>query len=163
MIAIAAMCSNRGIGLNNKLPWPNIREDMLFFKNFTKGQKIVMGRKTFESVGMLPDREIYVLTSSPSRALKKKEKDGELYIINSLKEIPKKSIICGGAQLYSDALEMCSHLYLTFINYEFEADTFMPYFEDSFTLGSSIHEETKDGIQLEFRYYLNNLLNDVRG
>src|SRR5438045_3077212 len=102
--AIAAMSLNRVIGANNKIPW-HLPEDFKWFKKMTTGHVIVMGRKTFESIGKpLPNRTTVILTH------RREPVAGVLNIsdlsqLDSLPEIAGREIfICGGAQVYEQAL-----------------------------------------------------------
>ncbi len=126
--AIAAMSENRVIGKANRIPW-HLPEDFKWFKKLTTGNIIVMGRKTFESIGRpLPNRETIILSRS-----------GFAYpgvkTIRDLRELEAGSrdiFICGGAEVYREALPMCSDLYLTLVKGVFEVDTFFPPFEHLF-------------------------------
>lgn len=160
MDAIAAMSRNRVIGYKNKLPW-HYTEDMKFFRKMTIGKKIVMGRNTFDSVGALPNRHTFVLTNKPNKELKEMAKEGKIRIIKKLTSIPKDAMICGGAKLYSETLEMCSNVYLTYIDKDYKGDIYMPLFEidANFILKKSIPYVTSDGTRLEFRHYSNRILN----
>ena len=128
--AIAAMSLNRVIGQGNKIPW-HLPEDFEWFKKMTTGQIIVMGRKTFESIGRaLPNRTTVVLTRSNFR-------HPDVRTISSLDEIkpaeqPHDVFICGGADVYRQALPLCSDLYLTLVKRTVEGDAFFPPFEDDF-------------------------------
>jgi dihydrofolate reductase len=133
--AIAAMSLNRVIGAGNQLPW-HLPEDFQWFKKMTTGQVIVMGRKTFESIGKpLPNRATIVLTRSP------KPIPG-VQTVSDLSRIDpadpalagRDIFICGGAQLYQQALPLCSDLYLTHVQRVVEGDTLFPPFEDQFEL-----------------------------
>ena len=136
------MSLNRVIGAGNKIPW-HLPEDFKWFKKMTTGQVIVMGRKTFEAIGEpLPNRTTIVLTRSP---------DGipAVQTISSLSEIDLASpnlagrdiFICGGAQVYEQALPFCSDLYLTLVKRVVEGDTFFPPFETRFELVEEIRDE----------------------
>jgi dihydrofolate reductase len=139
--AIAAMSLNRVIGRGNQIPW-HLPEDFTWFKKMTTGNIVVMGRKTFESIGKpLPNRETIVLSAS-----------GFSYpgvrTVQSLEEIhpgreEREVFICGGAQIYTLALPYCSDLYLTVVQREVEGDTFFPPFENQFEL-SRIELETAE-------------------
>jgi dihydrofolate reductase len=139
--AIAAMSLNRVIGAGNKIPW-HLPEDFKWFKAMTSGHIIVMGRKTFESIGKpLPNRKTVVLTRSRVSI------DGvqticDLSELESLAaESPKSKVfVCGGAQVYEKALPLCSDLYLTLIKRTVEGDTFFPPFEDLFALVAEIRD-----------------------
>ena len=144
--AIAAMSLSRVIGAGNKIPW-HLPEDFKWFKRMTTGHVIVMGRKTYESIGRpLPNRTTVVLTRSGQPL------PGVLTLSDLDQLAPglpglagKEIFICGGAQIYAQALARCSDLYLTLVKREVEGDTFFPPFEDHFEL----LEEVMD--QPEFR------------
>ena len=111
LIAIAAVARNRGIGLNNKLPW-RIPEDFAFFKSTTMGQVLLMGRKTYESIGRpLPGRTTVVLSRSgftaPGVIVAKDWQEAALV------EPTKTLFLAGGAALYAEALPWCAELILT--------------------------------------------------
>ena len=150
--AIAAMSLNRVIGCGNKIPW-HIPEDFKWVKATTLGHVIVMGRKTFESIGRpLPHRENIVLSQQTLNIL-------GVTIIHSLTDLEgidseKEIWILGGAEIYRQTLPHCSDLYLSVIKREVEGDTFFPPFEDTFELKEIIREE------LEFRieHYVNSSL-----
>jgi dihydrofolate reductase len=133
--AIAAMSLNRVIGAGNRIPW-HLPEEFRWFKKTTVGQIIVMGRKTFESIGKpLPNRTMIVLTRSavPIQGL---EIASELDQIDPANPAFKGRdvFICGGAQIYQLALPRCSDLYLTQVNRIVDGDAFFPAFEDAFEL-----------------------------
>ena len=138
--AIAAMSLNRVIGKDNRLPW-HLPEELKWLRKITHGQVIVMGRKTFESMGRpMPDRENIVLTRSDI------EIPG-VRILRGLDEVEKiktdKEIwIFGGAEIYRQALPQCSDLYLTVVNLQVEdGDVFFPEFENDFELKEVIRRE----------------------
>lgn len=130
---IAAIARNNVIGNSNKLPW-HIPEDLQSFKKRTLGKPIVMGRKTWESIGSkpLPGRLNIVVTRDPDFYLEQ----GEVY--HSLhaairraewwaedRDIPEVMLI-GGADLYRQSLPYAHRLYLTQVDAEPEGDTFFP-------------------------------------
>lgn len=128
--AIAAMSLNRVIGAQNKLPW-HLPEELRWFKKMTTGNVIIMGRKTWESIGKpLPNRETIVISRMPL------EIPG-VRTIRSLSELqpendPREYFIIGGAQIFELALPLCSDLYLTIVKREVEGDVFFPAFESHF-------------------------------
>jgi dihydrofolate reductase len=136
--AIAAMSLNRVIGARNKIPW-HLPEDFKWFKQLTTGNVIVMGRKTFESIGRpLPNRETIVLSRSQFSF-------PGVRTISDLSEIDlagesREVFICGGGQVYAQALPLCSDLYLTLVKREVEGDAFFPAFEDRFELVEEIRD-----------------------
>jgi dihydrofolate reductase len=132
MIAIAAMSRNRVIGVDGRIPW-HISEDLKFFKRTTLGHIIVMGRKTYDSIGKpLPGRENWVVSREADIA--------GVRVLRSFDAISEPTdgrqlYIIGGAQLYAALLPRCTELLLTHINREVEGDTFFPEFENSFDAG----------------------------
>ena len=128
--AIAAMSLNRVIGRGNQIPW-HLPEDFKWFKRMTTGNVVVMGRKTFESIGKpLPNRETIVVSRSGFS-------HPGVRTVTSLDDIDlaketREVFICGGGQIYEQALGKCSDLYLTVVKREVEGDAFFPAFEDQF-------------------------------
>lgn len=126
---IAAMASDRGIGFQNRLPW-RLPEDLRHFRALTMGHRILMGRKTWESIGRpLPGRENIVITRQP-----RFEAPGATVVPNvaAALELPGNSgeVFCiGGAEIYRSALPWAQRLYLTEIEQTFPADAFFPDFD----------------------------------
>jgi dihydrofolate reductase len=124
IIAIAAVGRNGELGKDNKLPW-NIPEDMEFFKKSTEGHTVVMGRRTFESLGRpLPNRRNIVLsTQNWSHA-------GVEVIANQIEVIRKLDedvvFVIGGENTYTHLLPYLDEIWLTEIDEDFEADTYFP-------------------------------------
>jgi dihydrofolate reductase len=148
--AIAAMSLNRVIGVGNKIPW-HLPEDFKWFKKMTTGHVIVMGRKTFESIGRpLPNRTTIVLSRSPLNIAGVKV-IADLQQLRALEpELAGREIfICGGAQVYEQALRMCSDLYLTLVKRNVDGDTFFPVFENRFEL----KEEILDKPEFKISHY----------
>ena len=135
------MSLNRVIGAGNRIPW-HLPEDFTWFKRMTTGQIIVMGRKTFESIGKpLPNRTTLVLTRSP-------EPIPGVRTLSDLGQLDpadpalagREIYICGGAQLYRQALPLCSDLYLTLVQRVVQGDTLFPPFESQFELAEQVLE-----------------------
>lgn len=130
---IAAIGKNRELGKDNKLLW-HIPEDLKRFKQLTLNHPIIMGRKTFESIGrILPNRTNIVVTRD-----KEKEIEGCI-VVSSLEEAIKQAknkkgndeiFIIGGGQIFEQALPLVDKLYLTIVDAEFEADTFFPAYSE---------------------------------
>ncbi|MCR5184266.1 MAG: dihydrofolate reductase [Opitutales bacterium] len=133
MTAIAAMASNRVIGNAGAIPW-HISEDFKFFKATTMGGVLLMGRKTYESIGRpLPGRTTVVL----SRTMPAGTPSDALVVIRDLKDLPaiareRKIFLAGGAELYRQLLPFCEDLYLTEVDLQPEGDALFPPFEDLF-------------------------------
>ncbi|MDD5242058.1 MAG: dihydrofolate reductase [Sulfuricella sp.] len=126
---IAAMAKNRVIGINNTLPW-RLPEDLKHFKALTIGHHILMGRKTFDSLGKpLPGRTSVVITRSRSLQVP------GCIVVNSIKEAiaacnqDDEIFIIGGAELYLQALDVADRIYLTEIQAEAEGDAWFPEFD----------------------------------
>ena len=122
---IVAIAKNGVIGLKNRLPW-HLPEDLKHFKEITLGHPILMGDRTFESLGKpLPGRENVVLTLDKNYSAK------GVVIIHSLDEAVKRyatkeAFVIGGATIYKLALPLADKLYLTLIDKDFEGDAFFP-------------------------------------
>lgn len=124
---IAAMDKNLGIGKDGDLPWPKIKKDLKFFKEQTIGSTVVMGRKTYESLGMykpLPKRRNVVIT-------RKKDYEVERGVIvcpdlESALAVSLDIIVIGGAEIYKQAMPFANKLILTHIDGTFEVDTHFP-------------------------------------
>lgn len=130
------MDPNRVIGKNGKLPWV-LYDDFKWFKLVTTGHELVMGRKTFESIGKpLPQRFTYVITNDKEKLnLPSKELFTyvpPMYIFQNYKMQPKDWWLCGGHHVYETFLPMCDAVYVTHVYETFEGDTYMPAFEDMF-------------------------------
>lgn len=127
---VVAMAENtRAIGLNNQLLW-HLPEDLKLFKKITMGHHMIMGRKTYDSIGKpLPGRKSVVITRNTQtteipnlfyvenieRALDLARKNGE-----------EEAMICGGGEIYKQALPFVNKIYLSLVPYSGEADTFFP-------------------------------------
>lgn len=148
--AIAAMSLNRVIGRGSQIPW-HLPEDFRWFKQMTTGQVIVMGRKTFASIGKaLPNRETIVLSRSGFRhpGVRTVADLGEIDLARETRQV----FICGGAEVYRQALPLCSDLYLTLVQREIpDGDVFFPPFEDRFELA----EELRDTPEFKILHYRN--------
>ncbi|HLP79703.1 MAG TPA: dihydrofolate reductase, partial [Acidobacteriota bacterium] len=123
---IAAIGDNYVIGKDGKMPW-NVPEDLKLFRENTLNSNILMGRKTFESIGRpLPKRKNIVLSTSM------KPHDG-VYIGTTLEEAlaqcdaDKNLFVIGGATLYEQTLPLADKLYISHIKGSFEGDTFFPH------------------------------------
>ena len=143
--AIAAMADNRIIGNQGDIPW-HLPEDFKWFKQTTMGQILVMGRKTYESIGRpLPGRETFVL-SRTSREIPKVRNFTDLAMLDQL-DTDKTIWIAGGGEIYKQMLPRCSELYLTRVHRTVEGDAQFPEFEDTFELAEVI--EKNDDFTIE--------------
>ncbi len=149
---IAAMAENRVIGRDNELPW-DLPSDLKRFKELTFGHSVIMGRKTFESIGHpLPGRRNIVITR------------GEHHLLAGCLVVPDlpaaitacageaEIFICGGEGVFREALAMAHKIYLTIIDEEFDGDTYFPAIPDDFV---EIGRETvmDDALPYDFVQY----------
>lgn len=121
---IVAMSKNRVIGNNNQLIW-KLSSDLKRFKELTTNNSIVMGRKTFESIGKpLPNRRNIIITRNNEYLVEGCE------IVSSLEEAllltNNNCFIIGGGEIYKQALDITDKIYLTLVHKEFEGDTHFP-------------------------------------
>lgn len=127
---IVAMANNRVIGQRGRLPW-RIPADMRHFKETTMGKPIIMGRKTYESIGIaLPGRKNIVVTSNPTID------NPDLVLVKSVHAALKKAdegngevMVIGGGQIYAAALPLADRIYMTEVHKDFEGDAFFPRFD----------------------------------
>lgn len=131
LCVIAAMAKNRVIGINNTLPW-RLSEDLKHFKALTMGHHIIMGRKTYESIGKpLPGRTTVIVTRDASYrmegCLTATSIDTAIAACGDDPEI----FFVGGAEIYAQVLPRADRLYLTEIQAEYEGDAWFPEFDRS--------------------------------
>lgn len=126
---IVAVANNNVIGKNNKLIW-NIPEDLKRFKEITTGKKIIMGRKTFESIGkILPNRFHIILSKKRDNKIEENEKILVINDVALLKEYiasEEECFVIGGETIYKLLLPYAKKIYLTKIYHDFDGDTFFP-------------------------------------
>ena len=150
---IAAMGKNRVIGKGNALPW-KLPADMKHFQDITKGKPVIMGRKTFESIGKpLPNRINIIITRDENYKV-----DGCI-VAHSIDEAlkaagsPEEVMIIGGAQVYKEFLPRANKMYLTLIEADFEGDAYFPKYnvEEWEEIAYEEHERDKDN-QYNYRF-----------
>ena len=143
---IAAMASNRVIGNKGDIPW-KIPGEQKMFKKITLGHTVIMGRKTYESLGRpLPERTNIVITrQSDYQALGCKVVHDLAAAIAVCDPAEQEAFICGGGQLYHESIDMADKIYLTVIPKEIAGDTYFP--EIAETEFAVITSEDIDGIE----------------
>ena len=144
------MSKNGVIGKDSSLPW-HFSSDLKNFKALTTGQTVLMGRKTFESIGKpLPNRENFVLTRHPRTAA-----DGARFfgsINEALKQCKTEHcFIIGGSDLFNQTLSLVDGVYMTFIDEEYDGDAFYPEVPDFFVERS--RRKLQENPVLEFIFY----------
>lgn len=126
---IAALDNNGLIGNGNALPWPHMKADMKHFRDTTMGHPIIMGRKTFESIGKsLPGRQNIVLTRSTDFTAE------TITAVHSVEELlnltaDKDAFVIGGREIYKQLLPHTDNMILTRINDEYDGDVYFPDFD----------------------------------
>lgn len=149
--AIVAMAQNRVIGINNSLPWylPN---DLKYFKAVTMGKPVIMGRKTFESIGKpLPGRPNIVISTNPDYSAEgisvvtsvaaARELAGNILAIDGGSE----AMVIGGEQIYRLFMDSLDRLYLTEVMAEVDGDAWFPEFDEAQWSESSCHKYEAEG------------------
>jgi|SRR5690606_11992284 len=154
---IVAASKNNAIGKNNELLW-HMPADLKFFRKTTSGHTVIMGRKTFESVGeALPKRRNIVITRQANFQA------DNIEVVNSLEEAlaackheKEEVFIVGGAQIYEQAMSLTDRIYLTRINHNFQdADTFFPEINDEeWQLEEVEHHESDEKNPYDYSFYL---------
>jgi dihydrofolate reductase len=150
LVAIAAMAKNRAIGLGNRLPW-HLPEDFRWFKQCTLGGTLLMGRRTFESIGRpLPGRTTLVLSRSGVSI-------PAVTVLRSLADLPaavpagtERIWVCGGAGIYRLTLPQWSEAMITRVKRTVEGDAFFPEFESQFP-APQVVRDTADFTILHYR------------
>lgn len=152
MKAIIAMAQNRVIGKNGGLPWPSIKEDFKWFKEFTMGKTIIVGKNTFDTLPLLKNRECLVLVkedkimvANPNQYLvNNNSMTGQLITmedIESYSQFRKEYlIVVGGSKTYTKLLPYIDEFYVTHVNGSYDGDTYMPEFEHLFTIQEIVKE-----------------------
>jgi dihydrofolate reductase len=129
---IVAVDKNMGIGYNGDLPWPKNSADMKHFRRLTMGGIVVMGRKTYESVGLLPGRTNVVISRSmPGEVVTRPLvwAGGRLSgVLAQLGRSPRPIWLIGGAEIYRQALDanLVDWLHISYMNGTYECDTHFP-------------------------------------
>lgn len=134
---VVAMAQNRVIGRNNKLPW-TLPEDLKYFKKITMGKPIIMGRKTFESIGkLLPGRTHIIITRNADytaegiKVVHDLRQARELCETIGMEDGGDEAMVIGGAEIYRQALPYSQRLYLTEVHAEVDGDVLFPEFDRS--------------------------------
>lgn len=151
---LVAMDTNHVIGFENDMPW-HLPEDLKYFKEKTTGQTIIMGRKTFDSIGrVLPKRQNVVLTRQKMGLPDGIEVIHDINLIYQWnKEQPDQEFfVIGGGNLYEQILPYADRMYITRIEESFQGDTYFPnYKDDEWELTSKIKGKKDD--QNSYDYY----------
>lgn len=171
VILIAAVEKNNGIGKDNAIPW-KLKADMQFFKQTTSGNTVIMGRRTFESLGSkpLPNRHNVVISSQLTLGSHYHEEAGNGYkvfptLLNAMNYLlpfvegrshDEKVYLIGGSKIYEEGMQFASEILLTRINKSFDCDTFFPIIPNFPTVPNSFHLiHTDNHVGPDFEYSFN--------
>ena len=149
---IAAMAKNRVIGINNQIPW-HLPQDFKHFKQTTIGKSIIMGRATYDSIGIaLPKRKNIVLTKNANLKI------NGVTIANSIEQAlelaePKDEVfIIGGDSLYQQTLNIADKIILTVVNAEFNGDAFFPELDlEKWQISSQVSHKKNNANSYDFQ------------
>lgn len=160
---IVAHSSNRVIGIDGQLPW-HIPEDLKYFKAITMGKPIIMGRKTFDSIGKpLPGRLNIIITKNTDLTIE------ECVVVNNLEAAiteaknyfktqytdQEEIFIIGGAQIFKQSMEFVNKIYITEVHAEYAGDVFFDELSDNdwIEVGRDLHDSQNDKIPFSFVTY----------
>ncbi|WP_316785334.1 dihydrofolate reductase [Pedobacter frigiditerrae] len=123
---VVAISENKAIGKDNQLLW-HLPADLKHFKEITSGHTIIMGRKTYDSIGRpLPNRRNIVITRKADLQIENVEVVNSLEEAISLCKNEEEVFIIGGAEIYKNSISLSNRIYLTTVHKEYEADVFFP-------------------------------------
>ncbi len=151
---IVATERSRGIAIRNPLPW-RLPEDLAFLKRTTTGHTIIMGRKTFDSIGRpLPNRRNIVVTRNPDWSHPGVETAGSLQDAVSMAG-DGEAFVIGGAQIYIESLPLASKLIVTEIDADIECDAFFPAIDPAVwaQVSREVHHSDSAGLDYAFAIY----------
>ena len=154
MALIAAVARNGVIGANNALPW-KLPADLARFRTLTAGHTVIMGRKTWQSLGRpLKDRQNVVVTRDRSFAAEGAETATSFREALAKSTMPAPAFCIGGGELYRDALSLASLMYLTEIDRDFAGNVLFPAFDRTVWREQSRDEHVaEDGMRYAFVTY----------
>lgn len=152
--AVVAMSENRAIGLDNQMPW-HLPDDLRWFRRQTVGKPVIMGRKTYDSIGKpLPKRRNILLTRdrklAVSKAIITHSKRDALLACGDVPEI----CVIGGEEIYRLFLPELNRIYLTVVNAEVEGDAFLPEFEGEWEESFSEEHPADKEHQFSFQWVI---------
>lgn len=155
---IVAVADNMAIGRGGDMPW-HISEDLKYFKRTTLGCPVIMGRKTWESIGSraLPGRKNIVVSRNPDAQFPGAEKASSLIEAFSLCEGAEKLFVLGGAKVYQEAISLVDKMYITHVHCNIsDADTYFPEINTdiwAIESRSALLNDSETGMDFEFVVY----------
>jgi dihydrofolate reductase len=149
---VVAIDANNGIGINNQLPW-HLPEDLAHFKRTTSGHAIIMGRKTFDSIGRpLPNRRNIVITRNADWRHEGVEAVTSLAAAMQLVGSDAQAFIIGGGQIFAETLDCAERLIVTRIDKAFDCDAFFPAIEPTQWKLVAQEDHHSEGSGLDYAY-----------
>ena len=153
IVLLAAVAENGVIGRDNALPW-RLSSDLKRFKALTMGKPVIMGRKTYESIGVaLPGRRNIVVTTQRTLGNDELVLAGSVHdALSRAEEFAAEAMIIGGAEIYAATLPLADRIFLTEIHAKVEGDTLFPAFDRSLwrEVKREAHEKVKDAPAFSF-------------
>jgi len=141
---VVAIAENNAIGKDNQLLW-HLPADLKHFKQITTGHTIIMGRKTYASIGKpLPNRRNIVLTRTPGLQIQGVEVTGNISEALALCQPEEEVFVIGGAELYKSTMEITDKIYLTRVHESYAADAFFPEIDASVWRETEIEKHLPD-------------------
>ena len=141
---VVAMDDNHLIGKGNGLPW-HLPADLAFFKEITTGHSVLMGRKTYDSIGKpLKNRRNIVITRTPDLSIPGCEVVDSIEEALSITQEEEEVMVIGGANLFTQLLPDASRLYITHIEGEFEGETYFPDYDENNWIEASCESHQPD-------------------
>ncbi|WP_432712834.1 dihydrofolate reductase [Pedobacter sp.] len=141
---VVAISANNAIGKDNQLLW-HLPADLKHFKAITSGHTIIMGRKTYDSIGKpLPNRRNIVISRNPELTINGAEVTHSLEQALALCKDEEEVFVIGGAAIYNDAIALTNRIYLTRVHENYEADTFFPALDPNQWQESSLEHHQPD-------------------
>jgi dihydrofolate reductase len=155
---IVAAAKNGVIGVNNTLPW-HLPEDLKRFKALTMGHHIIMGRKTYESLGrLLPGRTTVIVTRNKDFKIEGALVVGSLTQALALCKDDDEAFLIGGAQMFALGIALANKLYMTEVDIDVEGDVFLPKIDLSYwTLVESLEHVSANGLHYRDLVYQRNV------
>jgi dihydrofolate reductase len=150
---VVAIDAQRGIGVDNKLPW-HLPEDLAHFKRVTLGHPIIMGRKTFDSIGRpLPKRRNIIVTRN--RDWRHEGVDSAASLADAIALVgDEPASIIGGAQVFTEAVQIADRMIVTHIDGVYRCDTFFPEIDPAvWTVTAREDHRSSDGVAFSFVTY----------
>jgi len=152
IILIAALAKNRVIGRNNSIPW-HIKEDLKHFRKTTSGSVVIMGRKTYESIGRpLPNRTNIVMTKNPKGLCDVIEVENKVKALKEASKFSNHAYVIGGEIIYKEFISSAKKMVLTEIDIITEGDTFFPEWEQRQWREVSRTENIDNLLKIKFNF-----------